>query len=45
MQEYKVPEFTVMTLSSQTVLISQEGDTNVDIGDLFPGGVPGGNMN
>ena len=37
MQEYKVPEFTVMTLSSQTAILSQESDNEVNAGDIFPG--------
>ena len=41
MQEYKVPEFTVMTLSSQTAILSQEGDSNVSAGEIL---TPGQNM-
>lgn len=37
MQEYKVPEFTVMSLSAQPIKISQESDNNVSAGDIFPG--------
>ena len=41
MQEYKVPEFTVMTLSSQTATLSQESDSKVPAGSIF---TPGQNM-
>ena len=43
MQDYQVPEFTVMSLSTQQIKISQESDNNVGAGGIFGPNVGNGN--
>ena len=43
MQEYKVPEFTVMSLSTQQIEISQESDNNQGAGSICGPNIGNGN--
>ena len=43
MQEYQVPEFTVMSLSASQIKVSQEGDNNQGAGSIFGPNVGNGN--